>query len=75
MTSMTMAIPKEVKQKMKEFPEINWSEVARQAFMQKIRDMEFMREFKKRSDMTEKDALELGRKVSNSLGTKYKRGG
>ena len=30
------------------FPEINWSEVARQAFMQKIEDMDFLRKFKEK---------------------------
>ena len=75
MTTLTLAIPKEIKEKMNRFPEINWSEVARQAFQQKIQDMEFLREFKSKSTLTEKDALELGRKVSASLGKKYARSG
>lgn len=75
MSTLTLAIPKEIRDKMSQFPEINWSEVARQAFQQKIQDMEFLREFKKRSSLTEKEALELGRKVSRSLGKRYMRGG
>ena len=36
MTTLTLAIPDEMKKRMDSFPEMNWSEVARQAFMQKI---------------------------------------
>lgn len=73
MVSVTLSVPEEMKHKMEGFPEINWSEVARQAFVQKLKDMEFMREFKKESEMTEKQALELGRKVSESLGKRYRK--
>jgi hypothetical protein len=73
MVSVTLSVPKELKKKMKEFPEMNWSEVARQAFVQKIRDMEFLREFKSRSKMTEKDALEMGRSLNKTLAKRYKR--
>ncbi|MBI2110430.1 hypothetical protein HYT51_01480 [Candidatus Woesearchaeota archaeon] len=52
---------------MDSFPEMNWSEVARQAFMQKINDMEFLREFKSKSTLTEEDALRLGAEVSRKL--------
>lgn len=72
MTTMTLAIPTELKQKLEEFPEINWSEVARQAFMQKIKDLEFLREFKSDSDMTEEMAIELGRKVRKKLVKRFK---
>lgn len=45
-------------------PEINWSEVARQSFREKLTDLEFLEEFKSRSELTEKEALELGKKVN-----------
>jgi len=43
MTTMTLAVPSELKHKMEEFPEMNWSEIARQAFIQRIKDLEFLR--------------------------------
>ncbi len=46
MTTMTLSIPEELKQRLEEFPEINWSAVARGAFMQKVRDLEFLQKFK-----------------------------
>ena len=33
MVTMTLAVPKDLKERMDSFPEINWSEVARQAFL------------------------------------------
>ncbi|MBI2576191.1 hypothetical protein HYV84_03185 [Candidatus Woesearchaeota archaeon] len=52
------------------FPEMNWSEIARQAFMQKIEDMEFLRKFKERSKLSETDALRLGKEVSKEVSSK-----
>lgn len=70
--SVTLAVPEELKRKMDEFPEINWSEVARQAFLQKVHDLEFLKEFKKKSKLTEKNALRLGKRLSRSLAKRYK---
>jgi len=73
MTTMTLAIPSELKHKMEDFPEMNWSEVARQAFMQRIKDLEFLRRFKSDSTLTEEDALKLGRELNKSLAKRYKK--
>ena len=73
MTTLTLAVPDEMKKKMDSFPEINWSEVARQAFMQKIEDMEFLRKFKEKSKLTESDALRLGKKVSKSVSDRLRK--
>jgi len=69
---MTLAVPAELKQKMETFAEINWSEVARQAFMQKITDLEFLKKFKSKSTLTEKDALRMGKEVSKALTKRLK---
>lgn len=73
MTTLTLAVPDEMKKKMESFPEMNWSEVARQAFMQKIEDMEFLRKFKGRSKLTESDALRLGKEVSKAVSDKLRK--
>ena len=73
MTTMTLAVPSELKHKMETFPEMNWSEVARQAFMQRIKDLEFLKKFKSDSTMTEEDALRLGRELNKNLAKRYKR--
>lgn len=71
MVTMTLSVPKELKKKMESFPEINWSEVARQAFKQKIEDMDFLRKFKAKSTLTEKEALMLGKELNKKLAKRY----
>ena len=70
---MTLAVPKELKNQMDQFPEINWSEVARKAFREKVEDLKFLKEFTSKSELTEEDALELGRKVNKALSKRYRR--
>lgn len=40
MTNMTLSIPSELYQKMQKHPEFKWSEVARQAFLERIKHAE-----------------------------------
>jgi len=68
---MTLAVPEELKVRMETFPEMNWSAVARQAFLQKIEDLEFMRKFKSKSKLTEKEALKFGAELSKKLTKRY----
>jgi len=72
MTNITLSVPEELKRKMEQFPEINWSEVARQAIKDKASQLEFLRYFASKSRLTEKEALELGRKVNKGLAKRYK---
>ncbi len=73
MTTMTLAVADEMKQKMNTFPEINWSEVARQAFSQKLDDLDFLQKFKEKSKFTNADALRLGAEVSKAVSEKLRR--
>lgn len=72
MVSITLAVPSELKHDMDEFPEMNWSAVAREAIKQKITLLKKFREFTKDSTMTEEDALRLGRKVNQAVAKRYK---
>jgi hypothetical protein len=72
MPNITLSVPEELKRKMDEFKVINWSEVAREAFIEKITDMEFLKEFKSKSDMTPQDALRLGSRVNEKLAKRYR---
>lgn len=73
MVTVTLSVPIELKKRMEQFPEINWSEVARQAFIEKIEDLLFLEEFKSKSSMTTKEALAEGSEVDRLLSKKYKR--
>lgn len=67
MVNITLAVPQQLKHKMDQFSEINWSAVAREAFIQKIEDLEFIKRFKSQSSITEKDAINLGRGLNKKL--------
>jgi len=71
MTNITLSVPDDLKRKMDEHPIINWSEVARQAFVEKIADLEFLREFKSKSELSGKDAILLGSRVSEGVAAYY----
>ncbi|MBI4152772.1 hypothetical protein HY495_03615 [Candidatus Woesearchaeota archaeon] len=58
---------------MDSFPEMNWSEVARQAFLQKIEDLDFLKTFKEKSKLTEADALKIGKEVSRAVSNRLRK--
>jgi len=70
MVSITLAVPVELKTEMDKHPEMNWSEIARQAIKEKLVILKKMDILLSKSTLTEKDALELGRKVNKALAKK-----
>lgn len=67
MTSLTLSVSKELKKMMDKHPEINWSEVARQSIIQKLTILAKMDRLLKGSKLTEKDTIEIGRKVNKGI--------
>ena len=67
MVNLTVSIPTDLKHKMDDFAEINWSAVAREAFNEKINDLEFIKKFKSKSNLTEEDAINLGKELNKKL--------
>ena len=51
---------------MENHPEINWSEVTRQAIQEKIEVLEIMDELASESDLTESDVQEIADKINES---------
>lgn len=72
MVTLTLAVPKELKDKMEGFPEMNWSAVARESFIQRVKDLEFIKKFKAKSTLTEEDAIKLGRELNKNLAKRRK---
>ena len=70
MVNVTLAVPVEMKSEMDLHPEMNWSEIARQAFREKLMILKRMDELLSKSKMTKEDALELGRKVNKAVARK-----
>lgn len=71
MTNITLAIQEDIRKKMSQFPEINWSEIARAAIIQRVSMLERFKEFTKESTLTEEDAIRLGREVNKRLAKRY----
>ncbi len=63
MVNITLAVSTEMKSDMDQFPEMNWSEIARAAIKERLEMMEKFRKFTEKSALTEEDALNLGREL------------
>ena len=73
MVSLTLSVPESIRKEMEEFPEINLSEIARAAIMRRILVLKKFREFTKDSEITEEDALRLGREVNKKAKERFLR--
>ena len=67
MPSLTLSIPEDLKREMDAHPIINWSEVAREAIRERLEGLNILNSIAAKSKLTEKDALELGRKIKHSM--------
>jgi hypothetical protein len=72
MTNMTLAIPEDLYKIMKKHKEIKWTEVARQAIWERARKLELMDQLLSKSELTEKDAIEIGRKIKHEIAKKHR---
>ena len=75
MPTVTLTVPDDLKSELIRFSWVNWSEVAREELVKQEKLREAYEQFKKivsKSKLTEKDALELGRKVNESMHKRYK---
>ena len=71
MTNMTLAVPADLMLIMKKHKEIKWSEVAREAMWDKAKILELMDKMLSKSKLTEKDAIEIGRKIKKGMAEKH----
>ena len=72
MTNMTLAVSPELNMLMKKHKEIKWSEVARQALLEKATELEIMDRILAKSKLTEKDALEIGNKIIENMAKRHR---
>ncbi|MBU0532482.1 hypothetical protein KKB44_03240 [Candidatus Micrarchaeota archaeon] len=71
MVNMTLSIPEELYKEMIAHSELKWSDVARQAFEKKIRELHWMDEVLKNSKMTEEDAERIGHDVKAKMRKRF----
>ncbi|MFH1650373.1 MAG: hypothetical protein ABIA93_07555 [Candidatus Woesearchaeota archaeon] len=53
------------------FPDMNWSAAARMEIEKRLTFLETIREFTKDSEMTEEDALELGKLIKKGMAKRF----
>jgi len=66
MPTITVNVDDDLKERMDEHPEINWSEVTRQAIQEKIEALEVMDELTSESELTESDVQDIADKINES---------
>jgi hypothetical protein len=64
MPTITVNVDDDLKDRMERHPEINWSEVTRQAIQEKIETLELMDELTSDSELTESDVVEIADKIN-----------
>ena len=72
MGNISISVPDDLKQKIANLEEVNWSAVARVAFEEKINQIEFLRKIISKSKLTEKDAKEISDKINIGMAKKFK---
>jgi len=71
MTNMTLAIPEDLKKLMEKHKEVKWTEVARQAMWEHAKKLEIMEKIVSKSKLTEKEAIEIGRKIKKGVAKRH----
>ncbi len=71
--NITLALPDEVHTKMRQFQEIRWSEVARQAIESRISDLEEVEKIAAKSKLTEEDVRIFSKKIKGLAAQKFMR--
>ena len=66
MPTITVNVDDALKERMENHPEINWSEVTRQAITEKIKKLELMDELTADSELGGEDVDEIAAKINDS---------
>lgn len=70
MGNVTLMLSDELQNKMKQHSEIRWSEVVRKTIQKKIEDLELLDKLTRKSKLTDKDVLEISKKIDSSVARK-----
>lgn len=67
MANITLSLPEELYQKIKDHPEIRWSEIARKAIQQYLDELELLDKLTSRSQLTDDDVQELSDLIDSKV--------
>ena len=71
MTNMTLAVPEELSEIMEKHKDIKWTEVARQALWEKAKKIELLDKLLAQSELTERDAEQIGHKIKHAIAKRH----
>ena len=71
MVNMTLSLSDVLHQKMKQFRDVKWTEVARRAIEERIADLEVMNKIASKSKLSSKDVQELSEKIKKAAAKKF----
>lgn len=63
MGNLTLALPNNLQERMRNHSDIRWSEVVRKSIVQKLELLEIMEKIAQKSKLTKKDVDEISRKI------------
>ena len=73
MTNMTFSIPDEIYKKMKQYPEIKWSQIARNALLKYLEKLELMNQIMTESKLTIEDVESMGDEIKKKAWQRHKK--
>ncbi|MCJ7506215.1 hypothetical protein MUP05_07095 [Candidatus Bathyarchaeota archaeon] len=73
MGNITLSIPEQLHEKMRRHTELKWSDIARQAFEKKLREIELMEGLLSKSELTEEDAERIGHAIKAKARKRFTR--
>ncbi len=71
MTNMTLSVPEELYNKMKQHTELKWSDIARKSFENKLNEIELLDKMLSKSKLSEKDAEIIGHKIKAEIRKRF----
>ena len=73
MVNLTLSLPVELKKNMEKHLDIKWSEVARRAIENKLKEIEIEERILSKSKLTIKDVEEISNKIKKEIGEEIRR--
>lgn len=71
MPNMTLSISKDLHKEMQTHSDIRWSDIARQAFEKKVKELHWIDVLLEKSELTEEDAESIGHKIKHEMRKRF----
>lgn len=68
--NITLSVDDDLKKKMNQHSEINWSQVARKSIREELRDLEIMEKITSKSELTEEEAKDISDRIDRKVAEK-----